>query len=313
MWGYDRIGAEVPPSAHFGHLTPTQEARRRVRAAMVGLGCCEAMPMAFLAPGDLARAGLPDDGITITNPLVAEESILRTSLLPGLLKVIAHNLAHRQTDIRLFEIGHVFSPAPGDELPGEHEHLAIALAGEEAPAAVEAWWALSALLGCGGELVTAEVPGLHPTRSARICVDGAVVGAVGEVDPAVLEAYDIEGRVAWLDVDLGALLARPAADRTLQPFSRMPSSDVDLAFEVPDDLPAGDVLAAIEAAGGELLVSVELFDVYRGAGVADGSRSLAHRLRFQAADRTLTDAEVGEARAAVIAAVESTLPARLRG
>ena len=313
MWGYERIGSSVPPSAHFGHLSPVQATRRQVRAAMVGLGCCEAMPMAFLAPGDLARAGLGDDGLTITTPLVAEESILRTSLLPGLLKVVAHNLAHRQTDIRLFEVGHVFSPAPGSELPDEHEHLAVALVGDEAPAAVEAWWALSSLLGCGGELTAAELPGLHPTRCASIAVDGVVIGSVGEVDPAVLEAYDIDQRVAWFEVDLGALLARPTADRTLAPYSRMPSSDVDLAFEVPDDLPAGAVLAAIEAAGGDLLVAVELFDVYRGQGVADGSRSLAYRLRFQAPDKTLTDAEVGEARTAVITAVESSLPARLRG
>src|SRR5690606_1462443 len=120
------------------------------------LGCAEAMPMAFLAPGDLARAGLPDEGITITNPLVAEESILRTSLLPGLLKVVAHNLAHRQTGIRLFEIGHVFAPAPGEELSVEREHLAVALVGEEAPAAVEAWWALDALLALGSSLRAAE-------------------------------------------------------------------------------------------------------------------------------------------------------------
>jgi phenylalanyl-tRNA synthetase beta chain len=112
--------------------------------------------------------------------------------------------------------------------------------GDEAPAAVEAWWALSDLLGCGGELAEADVPGLHPTRRAEITVDGSVVGAVGEVDPAVLEAYDIDERVAWFEIDLGALLV-------------------------------------------------------------------------QSPDRTLTDAEVGEARAAVIAAVEQQLPARLRG
>jgi phenylalanyl-tRNA synthetase beta chain len=314
-WGYDRIGATVPPTAHFGHLTPLQEARRRVRSALVGLGLSEAMPMAFLAPGDLSRAGLDDDGITIANPLVAEESVLRTSLLPGLLKVVAHNLGHRQDRVELFEVGHVFRrPADSDgELPDEREHLAVAVAGEEAPGAVERWWALAEHLGLHAELRAAEVPGLHPTRTAEVIVSGESVGAVGEVDPGVLGVYGIDDRVAWLEVDLGRILALPGGERPFQPFSRMPSSDVDLAFEVPDEIPAAAVLAAIHEAGEELLVSVDPFDVYRGAGVAEGARSLAFRLRFQAADRTLTDAEVGVARSRIIDAVQAAIPARLRG
>src|SRR5690606_925328 len=143
--------------------------RRRVRAACVGLGLSEAMPMPFLAPGDLARAGLDDSRcITITNPLVAEESVLRTSLLPGPPKAVAHSLAHRQTRVELFEIGHVFARPddPGAELPDEREHLAFAVAGEEAPGAVQRWWALADHLGVEAELRAAEVPGLHPTRAA---------------------------------------------------------------------------------------------------------------------------------------------------
>ena len=312
-WGYDRIGSVVPSSGHFGHLTPVQQARRGIRSALVGLGLAEAMPMAFLAPGDLARAGLPDDGLTIANPLVAEESVLRTSLLPGLLKVVAYNLGHRQTRVELFEIGHVFRrPAPGDELPDEREHLAVCVVGEEAPGAVDRWWALAEHLRLDCRLDAAEVPGLHPTRAATILAGGSQLGAVGEVDPGVLAAFGIDERVAWFEVDLGAIL-RGGTEGAFAPFSRMPSSDVDLAFEVPDDVPAAAVLGAIRQAADELLVSVELFDVYRGPGVADGSRSLAFRLRFQAADRTLTDAEVGTSRAAIIEGVSSKVPARLRG
>jgi phenylalanyl-tRNA synthetase beta chain len=315
QWGYERIGATVPPTAHFGHLTPEQQARRRVRSALVGLGLSEAMPMAFLAPGDLARAGLDDDGITIANPLVAEESVLRTSLLPGLLKLVAYNLGHRQSRVELFELGHVFRRPddPAAELPDEREHVAVAVAGEEAPGAVDRWWALAEHLGLDTELRAAEVAGLHPTRSAEVLLAGDVVGAVGEVDPGVLAAFGIDERVAWLEVDLGRVLRTPAGERPFRPFSRMPSSDVDLAFEVPDDVPAAAVLTAIWSGGDELLVSVEPFDVYRGPGVTSGARSLAYRLRFQAADRTLTDAEVGAARARIIDAVHAALPARLRG
>jgi phenylalanyl-tRNA synthetase beta chain len=314
-WGYDRIGASMPASSHFGHLTDRQLRRRGVRAALVGMGLAEAMPMAFLAPGDQARAGLGDDGITIANPLVAEESVLRTSLLPGLLKVVAHNLAHRQEGVAIFEIGHVFRrPAAGADLPDEREHLAIALVGEEAPAAVRRWWALDDHLAVGSRIAAAAAPGLHPGRSAEVLVDGHPLGAVGEVDPGVLAEFGIDERVAWLEVDLGRILDLPGGDRPFEPFSRMPSSDVDLAFEVPDDVPAADVLAAIEGVAEPLLVAVRLFDVYRGPGVADTSRSLAYRLRFQAADSTLTDPEIGGARRGIIAAVEASITgAKLRG
>jgi phenylalanyl-tRNA synthetase beta chain len=313
-WGYDRIGTAVPASAHFGHLTERQALRRRIRSALVGLGLAEAMPMPFLAPGDLAGAGLAEEALAIANPLVADESVLRTSLLPGLLKVIAHNLGHRQRDIALFEIGHVFLvPPAGADLPDEREHLAVALVGEEAPVAVDRWLALAEHLHLDAALEAALVPGLHPGRSVHVLVDGEVIGGAGEVDPGVLGAYGIDERVAWFEVDLGRLLDRGVGERPFVPFSRMPSSDVDLAFEVPDDVPAAAVLAAIRAAGDELLVAVRQFDVYRGAGVADGSRSLAYRLRFQAPDRTLTDAEVGSARARIIEQVESAVPAKLRG
>jgi phenylalanyl-tRNA synthetase beta chain len=271
------------------------------------------MPMAFLAPGDLARAGLPDDGLTIANPLVAEESVLRTSLLPGLLKVVAYNLGHRQSRIELFELGHVFGrPAPGAALPDEREHLAMAVVGEEAPGAVDRWAALAEHLRLDATIEAAAVPGLHPARSAVVRIDGQPAGGLGEVDPAVLAAFGIDQRVAWVEVDLGRILDG-GAEHPFVPFSRMPSSDVDLAFEVDDGVPAATVLDAIRRAGGALLVAVEPFDVYRGAGVADGARSLAFRLRFQAPDRTLTDAEVGEARAGIIEQVEAGVGAKLRG
>ena len=153
-------------------------------------------------------------------------------------------------------------------------------------------------------------PGLHPTRSARLLAGEIEVGALGEVDPEVLEAHDIGERVAYLELDLDAL---PRDDRTHRPFSLYPSSDIDLAFEVDEDVPASAVEDTIRTAGGELLWRVALFDVYRGAGVADGRRSLAFTLRLQAADRTLTDADVAEVRERIIDAVRTNLPATLRG
>jgi len=316
MFGYSRLGKTMPVSTLSGHLTRRQQERRRLRSLLAGLGCAEATPMPFLAPGDLERAGLPGDGITITNPLVAEESVLRTSLLPGLLKAVRHNVSHRNEDIALFEVGHVFKrPAdPDAELPDERESFAVIVHGADATVAVQAWRTVCDGLGVpGADVANAEMAAMHPTRSGVARVEGEPVGTLGEVDPEVLAAYDIPGRVAWLEVDLDRFLAHPHGEPTYQPVSRFPSSDVDLAFEVAEGISATDLAAAIEGAAGSLLGWVRLFDTYRGQGVRDGHRSLTYRVRLQAVDRTLTDREVGEVRQAIIEAVEKRFPAHLRG
>ncbi|MDZ7674229.1 MAG: phenylalanine--tRNA ligase subunit beta [Acidimicrobiales bacterium] len=316
MYGYSRLGQTMPVSSLSGGLTVRQRERRELRSILAGLGCSEATPMPFLAPGDLERAGLPGDGITITNPLVAEESVLRSSLLPGLLKAVRHNMSHRNDDIALFEIGHVFRrPSdPDAELPDEHEVVAAIVAGADATEAVVIWRTVCDGLAVPGvDVANAEMPCMHPTRSGVTRVEGEPVGSVGEVDPEVLAAYEIPGRVAWLEVDVERFLAHPHGAPTYRPISRFPSSDIDLAFEVVEGVSATDIASTIEDAAGELCGFVRLFDTYRGEGLAAGRRSLAYRVRLQAPDRTLTDAEVGEVRAGLIAAVEGTYPASLRG
>ncbi len=315
LHGYERLPRTVPRPAQVGTLSDYQRDRRLVREVLVGAGCHETQPMPFLAPGDLSAAGLPEEAIALSNPLDANESLLRTSLLPGQLRIVAYNQSHRNDDLHFFEIGHVFGPPPeGQVLPDEREHLAVSLAGHEAPRAVAVLRLLADALALPNvQLRAAEVPGLHPTRSAEVLVAGKVRGAVGEVDPAVCERFDVEGRVAWLELDLGGVLNGPHGRRRYRPVSKFPSSDVDLAFVVPDSVPAAAVEATLRRAGGDRLVRLELFDVYRGPGVEAGARSLAFRLRLQAADHTLTDAEIAEIRSACIAAVEKAHGARLRG
>jgi phenylalanyl-tRNA synthetase beta chain len=315
MFGYENIPRTVPKGDDPGGLSQYQKDRRLVRDVLLGAGCDETLPMPFLAPGDLAKAGLPEDGVTLTNPLHAEESVLRTSLLPGQLKAIAYNQSHRNPDVRFFEIDHVFLPAAeGEILPDEREHLAVAIAGEEAPAAVAVLDALDRALALPNVQLSPSSPaGLHPTRSADVVIAGRTRGHVGEVDPAVLEAYDVEGRVAWLELDLGAVLDGPHGNRSYTPVSKFPSSDIDLAFVVGDDVAASRIEASLRKGGGALLTDVELFDVYRGSGVDDGARSLAYRLRFQATDRTLTDGDVADVRQACIDQVVKKTGAVLRG
>ena len=298
LHGYENIERTVPTANEAGGLSAYQKDRRLVREVLVGAGCYETQPMPFVAPGALAAVGLPEDGITLSNPVDDSESVLRTSLLPGQLRAVAYNQRHFNGDVRLFEIGHVYLPAPeGQLLPDEREFLAVALSGEEAPAAVAVLDLLAEALALPAvELREAALPGMHSTRAAEVVVAGRRRGAVGEVDPEVLSACAVTGRVAWLQLDLQEVLGGPRARRRYRPVSKYPPSDVDLAFVAPDRVAAALLERALRASAGSLLVRLELFDVYRGAGVPEGSRSLAYRLRFQAPDRTLTDTEVAHAR-----------------
>jgi phenylalanyl-tRNA synthetase beta chain len=314
-FGYSRIVGRAPTSAHTGSLTPIQRDRRIIRQILVGLGIHEAMPLPFLAPGDLARCGLPPEAVTVTNPLAAEESILRTSLRPGLLRAIAYNESHRTDSAALFEIGKAFGvPSAGTTLPDEREHLAVALAGADAFAVARIWAVLAETLGLDDIAIDQSAPpaGLHPGRSGVLLSGGVPVGEIGEIDPGVLDALGIRERVAWLQLDLGASLATPHGEHRYRHISRYPSSDLDLAFEVGDSVAAATIAAAIREAAGPLLVDLSLFDVFRGNPVPDSHRSLAYRLRLQATDRTLTEEDLSGIQRTVVDAAAS-VGAVLRG
>ena len=310
-YGYDNVPRRVPLSPLHGHLSTVQQRRRQVRDVLLGLGISEVMPSPFLSDDDLRRAGLGVEVLRITNPLVAEEDILRPSLRPGLLSAVAFNATHRRPGVALFEIGHVYRPAPG-ELPDEREMLGVVLAGSEAPAAIGVWREIAAALGVGARIDQGRVPaGLHPTRSAMLVAGREAIGAVGEVAPGVLDSYSISERVAILELELSTVLTTEAKPARWRATSRHPSSDLDMAFELGEDIPAEKLEKAIRQGAGSLLVGLELFDVYRGPGITDGSRSLAYRLRLQAPDRTLTDADTATVVTQVRAATDK-LGATLR-
>jgi phenylalanyl-tRNA synthetase beta chain len=315
-WGYTRLERSVPRSPDAGSLTPVQEARNRVREVLVGLGLDEAMPMPFLAPDDHRVAGLDTvELVTLLNPLVAKESVLRASLMPGLLKAIAYNEGRRNEGVGFFETGTVFRAADrAADLPEERERIAVAMAGQDATAAARAVQLLLHDLGVDGvELVADDaLPGMHPTRSARVAAGGIDLGVVGEIDPDVLAGFGVAERVAWFDVDATALWDLPRADRQYRPVSPFPSSDVDLAFVVDDAVSAAAVESTLAGAAADHLADIELFDVYRDDRLGAGRRSLAYRLRLQAPDRTLTDADVAAIRASCIEAAERAHGAELR-
>lgn len=321
--GYERLPSRRPRASHTGSLSQRQRERRILRWALAGAGLSEAMPTPLVAQSLLEETGAPLPAVAIANPMAAEESLLRTSLRPGLVNAIAQNAAHRNTGVRLFEIGTVFVPPSSDSgtggeqsvLPCEPEHLGVALGGSEAPEAVDVLEVVLRRMGLDADsldLVAAEVPGLHPTRTAEVLVSGLAVGHVGEIDPGVLEAFSVSERVAWLELHLDVLLDLPHGEVDYRSVSRFPSSDVDLAFVVPEGISALEVRRTLAAAAGELGENVELFDTYRGSGLPEGSRSIAYRVRLRAADRTLGDSELATTRQAMIDAAVSSHGATLR-
>ena len=303
--GYETLGKSVPSSPMHGKLSTRQQRRRQLREVLLSLGASEAMPNPFLAAGELTQSGADESrALRLANPLVAEESVLRTSLRPGLLKAVAYNQSHRIPDIALFEVGHVY-PQGDNLLPDEYESMCVMVAGHDAGEAVDWWSQVADALEVGAQVDTEHPPpGFHPTRSASLRRGKVVLGAVGEIHPQVLAAFGVEGRVACLEINADIICSEIPRVAQAKPISRYPSSDFDLAFVVASDIPAASILRAIRQGGGALLVSAELFDVYRGSGLPAGARSLAYRLRVQAEDRTLTDAEVSSVRSACIAAAE---------
>jgi phenylalanyl-tRNA synthetase beta chain len=319
--GYESLGKRASQSTQPGGLSPLQQRRRALRDVVLSMGASEAMPNPFLAPGDHERAGvaLEAAALELENPLVVEESLLRTSLRPGMLKALAFNVSHRSNDVSLYELGHVYrarsvsaNSSTDRPLPEETEQLCIMAVGADASAAVDWWSQITAVFGVGAQLDQSRVPGgYHPTRSATLARGKHVIGFLGEIDRLVLSRYGIEERVACLEVDASVLLSESPKVAIAKPVSRYPSSDFDLAFIVPSKVTASSLQRAVRQAAGALLEDAVLFDVFRRAAT-DDARSLAFRLRLRAADRTLTDAEVAATRQACITAA-GKLGCTLRG
>jgi len=318
--GYARVARTVPTTTQVGLLSPYQRDRRRLRQVVAGAGLVEAWTPSLLGPDDHGLVGRPEEapGLTLTNPMSREESELRRTMMPGLLRAVRFNVGHRNQNIRLFEVGKVFGPPPGGQgLPEEQEQLAAVLAGpdDDAASAVRLWRTLADGLRLrAADIRAAAPPGLHPTRSGELTAGASVVGVIGEVDPAVASAFGLEGRLGWLEVDLDALAAADRRPTDTAEVSIYPSSDIDLAFAVDEAVPASEVESTLRRAAGELLIGLRLFDVFRDeALLGPGRRSLAWSLRFCALDHTLTDGEVAALRQTCVDAVQSAHPAVLRG
>jgi len=346
LHGFDRLPRTLPAHAdRVGGLSREQSLRRRAEDLLSDLGLSEIVSWALVAPELADRFRLPDDdprraAVRTQNPLSAEHSTMRTTLLGGLLDAARHNLARDAERAALFESGRAYlrEPAPrdGGELAGafagelappvhEPHRVAALLVGPLAPGSwrraepdadfFDAKGLLEALagdLGTGLELTRESEPFLHPGRSARIEVEGHPAGWVGELHPLVAREWDLPA-AAGFEVDLAPLVDAAGAGRErYADVTTYPAVHQDLAVVVAEDVPAERVREAVRAGGGELLDLAEVFDLYRGDQVGEGRKSLALRLEFRAGDRTLTDADVAERREAIRAALEG-IGGTLRG
>ncbi|TDD76841.1 phenylalanine--tRNA ligase subunit beta [Actinomadura darangshiensis] len=350
--GYEDIPARAPRPAAGKGLTVQQRLRRRVGRALAGAGYVEALAFPFVAEKDLDGLQLPAGDarrrtLRLANPMSEEEPLLRTTLLPGLLKVLALNVGRGFADTALFEVGVVFRPRPGaperaprlavdrgpadDEiagleaaLPDQPHRVAAVLSGDREPSG---WWgegrpalwadaieaARTVAREAGVELAAKadrHAP-WHPGRCAALYAGDTLVGHAGELHPRVTKAYGLPARSCAMELELRRL-GEPVTVRATHVAS-YPVATQDVALVVDAAVPAAEVETALRDGAGELLEAIRLFDVYAGEQVGEGRKSLAYSLRFRAADRTLTAEEASEARDAAVAVASDRTGAVLRG
>jgi phenylalanyl-tRNA synthetase beta chain len=245
-----------------------------------------------------------------------EQSVMRTSLLPGLLRALTNARRHGERDARLFTVGAVFLGSDA-ELPDERLTFAALLAGDRAawltrPQGVDVWDAKGIAEGMIRRLLRRGAE-LRPMLAAWVEVAGKRVGSLGPIHPDAGDAFEIGEGAVVVELDLEALHAVGVAPARFVPLPRFPSSARDLSLVVRDDVPAGDVEHAARDAAGDLAEEVALFDRFVGGNVPAGHASLALHVVYRAPDRTLTDADVDARHAQVVAALEKRFGASLRG
>ncbi len=328
IYGYDRFPATVPMGAGGG-LTPEQGRRRKLDAALVGIGLSQAVTLPFVSEDQLAAMGGVADGglLQVTNPLREEESILRPAMLPGLLEVARFNISHGAASVAVFESALVFgnSRSGEDVLPDQTARLAWVLVGHFGPSDLGtpvrsadgevslavARHVMATMGHTGYSLDPAPADGFHPGRSAALTLNGEVIGHVGELSPRAARAFALPGRVGIAELDLDPVIAPVELIQAVSP-SVFPHVEFDLSFVVPGGLAVGSLVDVTTGAGSGLVEWSRVFDVFRGPGVGDGNIAVAIRYRLRAQDRTLSNEEVAPVRQAMVAAAEA-VGARLRG
>ena len=315
LWGMGRVEATIPAAQnHIGGLTREQRLTRKVGQILRSCGLNETMNFSFAAPGDLEKIDMSAEGrgcpVVLMNPLVAEQTEMRRSLIPALLQAVEYNISHSTANVQLYETGTVFIGRENASAPKERENVAGVMSG----AMGDISWVKKPMplrffdgKGVVEELLDqmrvpkvrfrpAEGEGyafLQPGRCAEVLSGGVVLGWVGEIHPDARDVYGIDIPVVAFELNLDALLSVAGSQEAYHEFSQFPSVEHDLAIVVDDSVTCEDLERRLRSAGGKLLVGVRLFDVYRDKKrVGEGKKSMAFALTYRSDDHTLTSEEV---------------------
>ena len=329
--GIDTIPSILPAIRGSREQGSREAYERRVRAEAVSLGLSEAITFRFTSRESLDAVFAPEPAVILANPINEHQTVMRTSLLPGLFEAVASARRHGERSARLFALGPRFlpGPAPGG-LPEERASFAAVLAGDRPswlsrPAPVDAWDAKGLAVSLVARL-TGREPGvmayasserprhLHPRAAGRLVLGEPLeveIGSFGLPHPEVTDAFDLGADVVLVELDLERL-ARVPRTVSFAPIARFPASSRDVALVVPDEVPAGAVLEAVRSSAGPLARAVHLFDRFVGGAIPEGHTSLGVRVVYRADERTLTDAEVDACHVKVVAYVGALFGATLR-
>lgn len=322
LFGYNNIPTTTfRGAATEGGYTEAMKLENRAGSLCRSLGYSEILTYSFVSPSIFDQIRLPEysslrNAMRIQNPLGEDASIMRTVALPSMLAILARNNAYHNDAVKLYELAKVYLPKPGQTLPDEPKHLVLGTYGEhedffKMKGEIEAF-----LRGMNvpEARYTAEKhdPTFHPGRCARVSVGGVDLGCFGQIHPLVARSYGIDGEIFAAELNFTALLSLQLPEKTYTPLPKYPAVTRDIAVVCGEAVTVAALSDCIRAAGGKLLRSVELFDIYRGKGIASGSKSAAFRLTLRADDRTLTDADSDGVVSTVLAALEKELNAKLR-
>ena len=322
IYGFNNIPGTLMEGAGTtqGGFTQEQLAERLLGAVCRAGGFDEVITYSFYSPAGWDMIRLPQDSplrdaIRILNPLGEDTSCMRTTMLPSMLEVLARNWNYRNKNVRLYDFGRIYKKR-ADGLADEPKQLTLGAYGEDMDfyamkGAVEAILEALRIEGAEYRAVTDD-PSYHPGRCAELSVKGRRLGVFGQVHPLVAKNYGVADELYTAELDFGALFASRVTEVYYTPLPRFPSVNRDIAVVCDDALTAGELISCIREAGGEYLKGCEVFDVYRGANIPEGKKSVAFSLTLRSDDQTLTDAHADEAVQAVLAALHAKFGAVIR-
>ena len=316
FYGYDNIPTTLPKGeATTGKLSFKLRIEEVARNVAEYCGFSQGMTYSFESPKVFDRLLFPVDAperkaISIMNPLGEDYSIMRTTSLNGMLTSLATNYNRRNKNVRLYELGNIYLPKtlPLTELPEERMQFTLGMYGEgdffSMKGVVEEFLEKAGLSKKESYDPKAGKPFLHPGRQANIIYDGTVIGYLGEVHPDVADTYGIGERAYVAVIDMPEVVSRANFDRKYEGIARFPAVTRDISMVMPKEIMVGQVEEVIENKGGQYLESYALFDLYEGAQIKEGFKSVAYSIVFRAKDRTLAEADVSKAMDAILGALE---------